>query len=526
MNPRFVTQQFFGTMVLMTIMNPMQSGHIMAKFFEYSLNKQYRQRLTGKWKDGMEVNPFANHGMDYDIILNRFVRDFEDQEYGVDAAALLNNNLPGAKFAKVRKAAATGYIVGMAIEKNFRVAVIRQAALEYPGFRDFMNNNPDVARRALEGIPEMGYSSVTKFHAAMDMMSDPTNTKYFDPLFMRELRHSADMVSGNYRDFSNTERLVRDIAVPFYAWQRHSALFTKRLVQERPLTANNLYNLGNYGYEKVVEAGGLPDWLLESVPMPEAVAKALRLDPEKDNRLGFGLINPFGTFGRTFETVAGYTVGGEFKAGSGFLDLSNPLLQTFIEQSTGTRLLTGAPTDPNQSLQNAMWLNFGTLPPIKIIGGLFKTSRELNELRGMKDPSDILKDPFDPNSKLNIPKPKFSTKFPTLHPAGLVSSSIIPIYSLDADALGQAVSKEYKERGVLYEEFKLADQRAQLKTTNALRAWSYKRDFIFNVWMPQFGASNPDLVARVLLQLDRERPKLPKGFNPQAADAILSGRLK
>jgi hypothetical protein len=44
--------------------------------------------------------------------------------------------------------------------------------------------------------------------------------------------------------------------------------------------------------------------------------------------------------------------------------------------------------------------------------------------------------------------------------------------------------------------------------------------------MPQFGASNPDLVARVLLQLDRERPKLPKGFNPQAADAILSGRLK
>jgi len=525
MNPRFVTQQFFGTMVLMMMMNPMQAGHIMARFLQYSLNKRNRAMATNKWREGIEVNPYANHGDDYDIIMNRFIREMEDQIYGEDAMEVLNRKFGGRAGARVRKTAAFGYTLGMAIEKNFRVAIIRENAMVYPGFKDFMNNSPDVAKRALEGIPEMGYTTVSKFHAAMDLMSDPRNKKHYDPLFLRELRHSADMVSGNYRDFTNFERTIRDYAIPFYAWSRHSALYTKRMVQERPLTANVLANIGNYGYEQVALSGGLPDWLLESVPMPEVVAEVLGLDPEKDNRLGMGLINPFGTTGNTIEMLAGLGRGGSFSTGSGIFDVTNPLVEALVEQSMGRSLLTGAPVDPERGLGEALYDNFTSLPPLRIIQGLYKTSAELNELRGMSDPEAILKDPYDPNSKLNIPKPKFSTKFPTLSPAGLVSSSVIPIYSLDPEQLGKAVSREYKERGVLFEEFKLNDQRKQLKTANALRNWAYKRDFIFNVWIPAFGNSNPELTARVLQQLEKEKPSIPKGFNPASVEAILSGRL-
>ncbi len=518
LNPRFVTQQFFGTMVMMMIMNPMQAGHIMARFLQYSLNKRARATISSSWRKGIEVNPYENHGMDYDIILNRFIREFEDQIYGEDAAKTL-----GKMDSKARKVATFGYTVGMAIEKNFRVAIIREAAMNYPGFKDFMNS-PEVAKRAMEGIPEMGYTTVTKFHAAMDLLSDPRSLD-FDPLFLRELRHTADMVSGNYRDFSYTERLIRDYAVPFYAWTRHSALFTKRMVQERPLTANTLYNIGNYGYETIAEQGGLPDWLLESIPMPEVVAEVLGLDPEKDNRLGFGLINPFGTTGNIIEMVAGLTRGGNFRTDSGVFEITNPFIELAIQQSLGRSLLTGAPVDPEQGLLSAAFDSFETLPPLRIGLGLFKTSVGLNELRGVSNPEDILRDPFDPNSKLRVPKPKFSTKFPTRSMAGFVNSTLVPVYSLDKEQLGDAISREYDRRGVLYEEFKLNDRRSQLKTANALRNWQYKRDYVFNVWLPAFQDADPALVARVLQQLENEKPRIPKGFNPASVEAILSGRL-
>ena len=525
LNPRFVTQQFFGTLVLMMIMNPMQAGHIMARFLQYSLNKRQRAYSKGRWREtDMTVNPYENHGDDYDIIMNRFIREFEDHIYGEDAMNALQGRLYGPKWAPIRKAATAGYVYGMAIEKNFRVAIIRESAMNYPNFKQFMNNNPDVAKRALDGIPEMGYTRVTKFHAAMDLMSD-RNSVHYDRMFLRELRHTADMVSGNYRDFRETERIMRDFFIPFYAWTRHSAMYSKRLIQERPLTANSLFNLGNYGYEQIALSGGLPDWLLETIPMPEVVEEALGLDPEKDNRLGMGLINPFGTTSSTIETIAGFMRGGEFRSGSGIFEMTNPLIETFVEQSVGMNLMTGAPVDPDQSFIDAFWQNSNTLPPMRILFGLKDSSERLNELRGMSDPSDILKDPYDPDSKLNIPKPKLSTRFPTLTSAGIVSSTLVPVYSLEPDQLGTAVAREYKERGVLYEEFKLNEQRKQLKTVNALQNWVYKRDFVFNVWMPAFGNSDPALTARVLQQLEREKPSIPKGFDPRTVQAIYSGSL-
>lgn len=520
LNPRFVTQQVFGAMVMMMLANPMQAGHIMAKFLQYSAKK--RMYATGKWKM-TEADPFELHGDDYDIIMNRFIRDFEDNVYGMDAFKAAEDAGLGAK---ALKAASTGYVLAMAAEKNMRVAIVRDAAMHYPGFKQFMQH-PDVLKRAAEGIPEMGYTSVSPFHAAMDLMSDP-RSKHYDPVFLRELRHTADMVSGNYRDFTNFEHQLRNFMVPFYAWTRHSALYTKRMIQERPLTSNVLFNLGNYGYDKIIENGGLPDWLLESVPMPTIVEKVLGLDPEKDNRLGFGSISPFGTSARNLSAAAGLVRGEPFSWGGGIINMGNPLLETLIEQSTGTSIMSGTPISKDKRGVAGVFASmFSSLPPARITMGLFESSRNLNELRGKTNPEDIFKDPYNPDAGLSIPEPKLSQKFTTASAAGIFNAfAPTPAYSINPDQLGEAVAQEYQKRGVLWEQYKQNKNKGMMRTASALNKWKYKRDFIYNVWLPQFGNAHPDIAAKVLKQLEAEKPVIPKGFPADAAEAILSSGLR
>ena len=520
MNPRFITQQMFGAMVMMMMANPMQAGHVLARFLQYSAKK--RMYATGKWKM-TKADPFELHGDDYDIIMNRFIRDFEDNIYGQDAFQAAKDS---GMTAKGLKALSSGYVIAMAIEKNMRVAVVREAAMHYPGFKDFLNH-PDVLRRASAGIPEMGYKTVSPFHAAMDLMSDP-NSPHYDPIFLRELRHTADMVSGNYRDFTNFERGMRNFMMPFYAWTRHSAVFTKRMIQERPLTSNTLYNLGNYGYEQITQHGGLPDWLLESVPMPTIVERVLGLDPEKDNRLGFGSISPFGTTADNISAAASLVRGDTFSAGGGVLNMGNPLFETLVEQSTGTSIMTGAPIpDDKRGLQGIWSSMFSSLPPSRIVMGLLESSQNMNELRGKTDPSSIFKDPYNPSAGLAIPEPKLSQKFTTDSAAGVFNIfAPTPAYSIDPEQLGQAVAQEYKRRNVLWSEYQQNMNKGLLKTASALNKWKYKRDFIYNIWLPAFGKSNPDIAAAVLKQLEAEKPTLPKGFSQDAADSILANGIR
>ena len=520
LNPRFITQQTFGAIVMMMLANPMQAGHIMAKFLQYSAKK--RQFATGKWKM-TESDPFTAHGDDYDIIMNRFIRDFEDNVYGQDA---FQAGKDAGWTAKTLKTASTGYVIAMAMEKNMRVAIVRDAAMHYPGFKEFMTN-PDVLKRASQGIPDMGYKTVSPFHAAMDLMSDP-KSKHYDPIFLRELRHTADMISGNYRDFTGFERKMRDFAMPFYAWTRHSALYTKRMVQERPLTANTLYNLGNYGYDKIIQNGGLPDWLLESVPMPNIMEKVLGLDPEKDNRLGFGSISPFGTTADNISAVASVFRGDTYGTSGGILNMGNPLFETLIEQSTGNSLMTGAPIpDDKRGIQGIWSSMFMSLPPARIVQGLYESSRNMNELRGKTDPSAIFKDPYNPEAGLSIPEPKLSQKFTTDSAAGIFNIlAPTPAYSVDPEQLGKAVADEYKQRNVLWNQYSQDMNKGALRTATALNKWKYKRDFIYNIWLPAFGKSNPDLASQVLKQLEKEKPVIPKGFPQGAADAILTSGLR
>lgn len=526
LNPRFVPQQVFGGAVMLMLAHPQQAGHIMARFMQYGHRNMSR---SVKRKFGREIDDsMINHGDDYDIFMNKFIRDFEDNIYMQDAQSSFITKF-GENAGRVGSAAASalnvGYTLSFALEKNLRVAIMREAAMNFPGFKSFLDS-PDVAIRAQQGMPEMGYPTISKFNAAVDMLSDKSSP-YYNPMFLREIRHTADMVSGNYRDFTTMERTIRNTLIPFYAWTRHSAMFTKRLVQERPLTANAVANVGNYGYEQIFERGGMPDWLLESIPMPDWLENVLGLDPARDNRIGFGSINPFGTTVNALTAVGDIAIGGNLGKPNAAFEFTNPYLNLFLEQQTGKSLLTGAPIPTaGRGIFPGMTELVSGLPLGRIIENSYKSYNQLNELRGREDPMDIFRDPNDPESKLRVPDPKLSTKFPTFSPAGLFNVfSPTPTYSVDPKQLGEAIDREFEARGLEYKKNEVDRRKGAYRTINALLKWKKTRDYVNNVWLPAFGNQDPALTSRVLAQVQAEYPKIPSTFPQSMVSEVLSGRL-
>lgn len=524
LNPRFVSQQVFGGTVMLMLTQPMNAGAIMAKFMEYSFNNMSR---AVKRKTGRTIkNDFVNHGDDYDIIMNYFIRDFEDNIYMQDANTSFINKSGKGKAGQAADAALNvGYTIAFSFEKNIRVAVARKAALEYPGFKDFMDNNDLVTIRAAQGMPEAGYNTISRFAAAMELTANPTSPVYKSG-FLNEIRHTADMVSGNYRDFTGIERRIRNYLIPFYGWTRHSALFTKRLVQERPATALGVYNTGNYGYEEIFRRGGVPDWLLESIPMPSFIEEVLGLDPAKINRLGAGSINPFGVSGSVAILAADALTGDARLGDNNLFDFTSPYVNLAVEQATGRSTLTGLPVEKRNLAGGLSGLVSG-LPAFTIVGNTYKSYAELNALRGNENPEDIFQDPFDPNSKLkNTPQDKLNTKFPTLTSAGLFNVfSPVKGYSLDPEQMGKAIQREYTMRGMQYAEQVQNTRKGAWRTINALSKWKEKRDRINSVWLPEFGASNPEMASRVLKQLQLEFPDIPSTFPAGFVQRVLDGSL-
>ena len=524
LNPRFVSQQIFGGTVMLMLTQPMNAGIIMAKFMEYSFNNMSK---TVKKKSGRTINnDFINHGDDYDIIMNYFIRDFEDNIYMQDAnTSFINKSGKGKAGQAAVEAAHVGYTIAFAFEKNIRVAVARKAALEYPGFKDFMDNSDLVTLRAAQGMPEAGYNTISRFAAAMELTANPTSPVYKSG-FLNEIRHTADMVSGNYRDFTGTERRIRNYLIPFYGWTRHSALFTKRLVQERPATALGVYNTGNYGYEEIFRRGGVPDWLLESIPMPSFVEEVLGLDPAKINRLGAGSINPFGVSGNVAILAADALTGDPHLGDNNLFDFTSPYINLAVEQATGRSTLTGLPVE-KRGLGDSFTGLVSGLPAFTIVGNTYKSYAELNALRGNENPEDIFQDPFDPNSKLkNTPQDKLNTKFPTLTSAGLFNVfSPVKGYSLDPEQMGKSIQREYTMRGMQHAEQVQNTRKGAWRTINALSKWKEKRDRINSVWLPEFGASNPEMASRVLKQLQLEFPDIPSTFPAGFVQRVLDGSL-
>jgi len=519
MNPRFVPQQVIGSAVMLMLAYPDKAAPIMAKILEYGVRNSHAS--IKKLVDGDSVE-FLNHSTDYNVMQEYMPRDVTESVTQQDMLDTAGRKLPSKVTRYVMN---SGYLIAFAWEKNLRVAVGRKMAMNYPGFETFAKTkvvrdfaNGDVT---FPGMAPSMYATNSPFAATFKLLADP-ESPYYDPLFLREVRHGTDMVSGNYRDFTAFERNMRNFLIPFYAWTRHSALFTKRMVQERPLTANALAWVGNYGYEKTLETGGLPEWLLETLPMPQFLENILDLNPLMDNRVSVGGVMPFGTFGQSVAAAGNLAFGHKFGSSDVF-DFASPFGQQLVEQQTGRSLLTGAPID-DKGFGETIVDGFAGYPVIGAVVNLFKTESQLNGMRGNENPEDAFVDVNDPESKLSIPADKLSTRFETDSPTGLYNLfSPARAYSLDPEGISKMISTEFKKAGVVLPPKNSTEYKGIFATINSLQIWKRKRDWVLNTYTPAHQDSNPELVLRAQQQLAAEFPQIPKSTPPGLVEKVLNG---
>jgi len=518
LNPRFVPQQIIGSAVMLMLAYPNQSPAVLSKVLEYAARRSH-ERIS-KYTNG-ESAEFLNHNTDYMVMEQYMPRDVTESLFQQDMLATAEKKMPSKVMRYVLN---SGYTIAFAWEKNLRIAIGRKMAMQYPGFKSFVNSK--VVRDYAEGkvtydtMAPTPFATNSPFAAAFKLLADP-ESPYYDPMFLREVRHGTDMVSGNYRDFTTFERQLRNIIMPFYAWTRHSALYTKRMVQERPLTTNALAYIGNYGYEEAFNRGGLPEWLLQSIPMPEFLTNTLGLDPTNVNLINLAGVSPFGTFGESVAAGSNFAIAREFGT-SNAIDFLNPFAKMAIEQQTGKSILTGAPVESKGAF-GTLADGFQGFPVIGATVNLFKSHADLNAMRGMDNPEDIFEN-NDPNGKLSIPSDKLSTRFETDSYTGAYNLfSPLRAYSLDPEGLDKMIRTEMKEAGMDVPAKSSPQYKGVFNTINKVQKWKRKRDFIMEYYVPRWEKSNPEMVQRVLQQLQAEFPEIPASTPRGLVERILNG---
>jgi hypothetical protein len=375
--------------------------------------------------------------------------------------------------------------------------------LGQPLFKAFMDSDV-VAEASQVAIPGLAIDKMTKFHTAMRMIADP-NSPYYNEFMLREMRYTADSVVGNYRWFSPTEKFTRNFLLPFYAWTRHSALFTKRLLQDRPISANLTANLGNYGYEEILEAGGLPNWLLGSVPFVGDIADKLGFDPNRINVLNAESFNPLATTGRNIAGLGGFVTGDPtlrdiqpITAGT------NPYVTGFYARSQGVNPLTGYSLREEERNKSALQYYrdmYAAFPAISLGINLFKTEDELNTLRNINSVEDFLADPEDPTStRLSLPKEKLTSNYSTTSMAGIFNAfSPSRVVSLGPTELDKAMQEQARDAGLLVAGQAEAFKSAKTKAINALEAYRRAKYMIENVLLPTYGKNaDPAIIRRIM----------------------------
>jgi hypothetical protein len=511
LNPRFLSQNVFGGTIMLMMARPEWAAQTMASMISYSA-----RRATGKVGKAEE---FASHVDDLNFFNRLFPTDFG--QYNIYAQDRLQGVLGRVGDSTLGKYTIyNGYTTVQAFEATMRTSIMRQASLSYPGFKTLMNSEAAKVR-ALMGDPDWGLETISPFQAAVKIMSER------DPNFLFEIRHAADSVVGNYRNFSDFERTVRNYLLPFYAWQRHSAMFTKRLVQERPLTANVAYNIGNYGYEQVMAGGGVPEWLMGKVPMPSAISRIFGEEEGYQNLIGLDALNPFATTADATKYIGGSLFEGSIVPRGGIFDYTNPFINAAVEKATGTSLLTGAPIGAdrkNQTLFKDMLDTFKSFPAIGLIMKAFDDDIALNEERGGATPDSILDDPNDPSKGITIPGDKLSKQYSTLSGAGIFNAlSPVKGYQINSKGSAEAFKQEMRDRGIEVPDTSIKITDSYSRTFNAIRNYERKRKFVYEVWWPRYSEQYPELAQKILQALEADQPNVPKNFPRSMYDAAING---
>jgi hypothetical protein len=398
---------------------------------------------------------------------------------------------------------------------------------------------PEVKKYIENGVDFNGTTraDITPFEAAADLLLDPAS-KYFNSHLKTRMRYVANTVSGNYHSFSPAEQLVRNFLMPFYSWQRHSLAFTWRLPIDKPITANVLANLGEYGYVQTLQ-NGLPSWMDQTIPMPQFIEDTFGINHE-DHRIDLSSINPFSTTADMATAVAQLIGGkGVGKIGPNIFNFTHPILNGLIKSTLNVDPQTGTQINPadQQGFFKGMLDTMMSTPGVKIpksltwdmINGVYSDNALANKYKAI-DASEILRN-YDPHAD---PKKNWSLYIPnesTTVQAGSYGEQLFNVlfpvkqYNINEERMGELAKKEAVAAGVLKQ---VQDQSVAANVDSFVKkvdAWRKKRDYVMQVWLPlaqKQGISN-DQIALVLSKLEDEKTKAPSGLNFDTTLQLLGG---
>lgn len=515
MSPRFIGSNVIGGMAMMMMVNPMAAGNILIKGLEAAA----KQSGTTYWKNLSTDLKVLQHHLAYEIEHNVYHNE-------LSASALEASDLKG-KLSKYGWNA--GYTTVAAFEETIRKLVAKDYLESDSVFQSFMHS-PEVKQYIKNGVDFKGAKrdNITPFEAATDLLLDPQSPHY-NPYLKTRMRYTTNTISGNYHQFSPFEQFLRNMLMPFYAWQRHSLAFTWRLPIDHPITANVLGHIGAYGYNQALQSG-LPDWMYQTVPMPAALKSALGLEGS-DYRIDMNALSPFGTTGDM--ASAGLNLLSGKETGNNILNFTNPYVNTAIQQAMGVDPFTGQKVYDRKNIADRIWDTAQSTPGISITKGVlvdpifnaYKQDAEANKYAAIQNANDILKN-MQPDQtfsdwQLSIPNKLMQVRPGTTQEAATRLLFPVKIYAPDLERMQGIAQKNAIGAAILNGAQANYTKTQAENDVNSVRAWKNKRDYVMKVWLPyaQQSGTDPATVQLVLRKLADEKPKRMK-------DSVFNSILK
>lgn len=532
-NPGFIANNVIGGMAMMMMYNPLVASRLAATMVQKMARESLAKRLNNDWFTAQ----LTHFKAESEAVQRQLAYELENNIYRQDAG--LMGAIDEPNWAK-KYIWHGGYTVVSAWEATMRNSVAMQFLRNDAGFQSFMRG-PEVKKYIEDGVDwngnvRQGDDAITPFEAAVDLLLD-RSSPFFNANLKHRMRYMTNTISGNYHNFTGFEQLLRNVVMPFYAWQRHSATFSYRMLVDRPITTNILYNVGQQGYQQNLEQG-LPEWMMGTVPVPQVIKDIFDITDD-DFRIDGGALTPFGTTGDMGMAAFKLLAGGE--SPTNVFEFGNPYFNQLIQDTLGVDPVTGrinwerlredgAKPEGVAGMGKSLFGNiFKATYPYKLAElAKYKEYEEdalANKYAAVENAPDILRnyDPNDPEDPWKLSIPEMRSREEADPTSRAFSALGIKTYNLNPDKLPPSVRQDAVGAIVLKyanEAGKRSDAESAVRSADE---WKRKYDYVMQVWLPAAEAQNMDPVQiqLVLTKIMDERPK--RGIAKDLTDSMIGG---
>ena len=518
-NPGFITNNVIGGLTMMMMYNP----HVSARLLSTAIQKIARESIVKRVNNDWFTAQLAHFKNESEAVGRTIKYENEHNIYKQDSG--LQGSVEGVPWYK-KYVWHGGYTTISAWEEMMRRNVAMQFLRNDPGFQAFMRG-PEVKKYMDENIDWNGNvrspeEPITAFEAATDLLLD-RGSPHFNAELKHRMRYITNTISGNYHMFNPAEQLMRNVVMPFYSWQRHSATFTYRMFVDKPITTNVAYNLGQQGYLQNAEQG-YPDWMMGTMPAPQVIKDMFGITDD-DFRLDGNIISPMGTTGDMGRAAIQLLTGADMN--KNVFEFTNPYLNELIKSTLGvdprtgridwTRLREqGMSPEGFATMGKDMFTNiFKATYPYKINELLkyqeYEQDALANQYAAIENAPDILKnyDPSKPDDpwRLSVPEMRMTE---ALDPTQRLFSTLgIKSYRFNPSTLPPEARRD-AVGAIVMKYINSADMGSKAdKAVKSATEWKRRYDYVMQVWLPaaQAQGMDPAQIQFVLNKIRDERPK-------------------